>query len=63
VLTRKADGSFLVSVRAPLNDKRDADTLCRQFATGGGRAAAAGINELPASDLNAFIDAFSATYC
>ncbi len=62
VLTRKADGSFLVSVRAPLNDKRDADTLCRQFATGGGRAAAAGINELPASDLNAFIDAFSATY-
>jgi hypothetical protein len=47
VLTEKAGGGYLVSVRAPLGDKRDADTLCRQFATGGGRAAAAGINMLP----------------
>lgn len=62
VLTRKANGNFLVSVRAPLNDKRDADTLCRQFPTGGGRAAAAGINDLPASELDSFVDAFSAIY-
>ncbi|WOJ98467.1 DHH family phosphoesterase [Congregibacter brevis] len=62
VLTQKANGGFLVSVRAPLSDKRDADTLCRQFETGGGRAAAAGINELPADQLTAFIDAFSAIY-
>ncbi|MFK7829279.1 MAG: DHH family phosphoesterase [Congregibacter sp.] len=62
VLTEKAAGGFLVSVRAPLNDKRDADTLCRQFPTGGGRAAAAGINELAEADLQAFIDAFSSTY-
>ena len=61
VLTEKA-GGFLVSVRAPLEDKRDADTLCRQFDTGGGRAAAAGINHLPESDLARFMDALAATY-
>lgn len=62
VFTRKPKGGFLVSVRAPLADKRDADTLCRQFDTGGGRAAAAGINALPDDQMRAFIDAFSATY-
>ncbi|WP_439105892.1 DHH family phosphoesterase [Congregibacter sp.] len=62
VLTQKANGGFLVSVRAPLSDKRDADTLCRQFDTGGGRAAAAGINDLPGDQLGSFIDAFSAIY-
>ena len=62
VLTIKRDGDFLVSVRAPLHDKRDADTLCRQFATGGGRSAAAGINALPETDLPRFIEALSATY-
>ncbi|WOJ94860.1 DHH family phosphoesterase [Congregibacter variabilis] len=62
VLTRKSHGGYLVSVRAPLEDKRDADTLCRQFETGGGRAAAAGINELPSDQLSTFIDAFSAIY-
>nr|WP_271562429.1 DHH family phosphoesterase [Congregibacter sp.] len=62
VLTQKSNGGYLVSVRAPLSDKRDADTLCRQFETGGGRAAAAGINELPGDQLSAFIDAFSTIY-
>jgi hypothetical protein len=62
VLTRKAGGGFLVSVRAPLKDKRDADTLCRQFPTGGGRAAAAGINDLPESGFDQFVEALSATY-
>lgn len=61
VLTQR-EGGFLVSVRAPLNDKRDADTLCRAFDTGGGRAAAAGINHLPANDLPTFISALAATY-
>lgn len=55
-------GGFLVSVRAPLGDKRGADTVCRQFASGGGRAAAAGINHLPADDLPRFIDTLSAAY-
>lgn len=62
VLTEKANGNFLVSVRAPLSNRTGAAELCRRFPTGGGREAAAGINELPADQLNAFIDAFQAQY-
>ena len=62
VLTERADGTYLVSVRAPLDNKQGADALCRQFPTGGGRAAAAGINALPADQLDAFIDALTASY-
>jgi hypothetical protein len=62
VLTERADGTYLVSVRAPLEGKQGADALCRQFPTGGGRAAAAGINALPGDQLEAFIDAFEAWY-
>jgi hypothetical protein len=51
-------GEYLVSVRAPLATKSGADDLCRQFPTGGGRKAAAGINQLPADQLQAFQDAF-----
>lgn len=58
VLTEKSDGNYLVSVRAPLNNKVGADELCLQFATGGGRKAAAGINDLEKSQLNTFLDAF-----
>ena len=58
VLTEKQDGSYLVSVRAPLNRKYGADELVSQFPTGGGRKAAAGINKLPAEMLGQFIDAF-----
>ncbi|MCS7469705.1 acetyltransferase [Stieleria sp. ICT_E10.1] len=50
-------GDYLVSVRAPLATKTGADELCRQFPTGGGRKAAAGINELPGDQLQAFLDA------
>lgn len=52
------DGSYLVSVRAPLATRQGADALCRQFVTGGGRAAAAGINALPAPQLATFLAAF-----
>ena len=62
VLTERADGTYLVSVRAPLDDKKGADALCRQFPTGGGRAAAAGINALPADQLDDFIGALAASY-
>ncbi len=62
VLTQKADGGFLVSVRAPLNRKTGADALCRQFPTGGGRAAAAGINHLPADQFDAFVDAMKTQF-
>lgn len=56
VLTEKANGNYLVSVRAPLNNKTGADEICRQFLTGGGRKAAAGINDLPADQLAQFIE-------
>ena len=62
VLTAKANGNYLVSVRAPLNNKQGASALCRQFPTGGGREAAAGINDLPAAMLGQFIDALRQAY-
>jgi nanoRNase/pAp phosphatase (c-di-AMP/oligoRNAs hydrolase) len=62
VLTEKDNGNYLVSVRAPLSNKQGAVDLCRQFPTGGGRAAAAGINDLPAESVTAFIDALSKAY-
>ncbi|MDD5390345.1 MAG: acetyltransferase [Gallionellaceae bacterium] len=62
LLTRSPKGHFVVSVRAPLADKRGADALCQRFATGGGRKAAAGINVLPEAQIPDFIAAFFATY-
>ncbi|MGD8576730.1 MAG: acetyltransferase [Thiohalophilus sp.] len=62
MLTMRADGGYMVSVRAPLNNKRGADSLCRQFDTGGGREAAAGINHLPARDYDRFVAAFKAAF-
>lgn len=58
MLTQQTDGGFVVSVRAPLNNKTGADDLCRQFDTGGGRKAAAGINHLPEADYARFCEAF-----
>jgi len=53
-----SDGTLRISVRAPLSNRIGADVLCRQFPTGGGRAAAAGINNLPPELSNAFLNAF-----
>ena len=44
------------------SNKTGADELCMQFPTGGGRKAAAGINDLPADMLQEFIDSFAAFY-
>lgn len=62
MLTEQSDGAFLVSVRAPLENKTGADELCRQFPTGGGRKAAAGINKLPQDQKQAFVDAFTCAF-
>lgn len=62
LLSELDDGSFLVSVRAPLENRTGADELCRQFETGGGRKAAAGINRLPAADLERFATAMQAQF-
>jgi single-stranded DNA-specific DHH superfamily exonuclease len=62
VLTALDGGDFLVSVRAPLGNRTGADEVCRQFETGGGRKAAAGINRLRAAELDRFIAVFCARY-
>lgn len=62
MITENSDATLRISVRAPLDNKHNADTLCRSFPSGGGRAAAAGINELPEDRLDDFIDQFNAIY-
>jgi hypothetical protein len=62
VLTGKPGGGYVVSVRAPLNARSGADQLCSQFETGGGRKGAAGINDLPESELGRFIASFFQIY-
>lgn len=62
LLTALPQGGYVVSVRAPLNNKSGADELCRAFPTGGGRKAAAGINELPEDQYDAFVNAFQTMY-
>ena len=62
LLTGRADGGFVVSVRAPIEARTGADELCRQFDTGGGRKAAAGINRLPEGDVERFAAALVARY-
>lgn len=58
VLKATRAGGFLVSVRAPLGAPHGAARLCRLFG-GGGRAGAAGIDHLPAQELERFMQAFS----
>lgn len=62
LVTRSPRGHYVVSVRAPLNNRTGADALCRRFETGGGRKAAAGINVLPEVRLEEFVAAFFAAY-
>jgi hypothetical protein len=62
LLTRLPGGGFVVSVRAPLIAPDGADALCRQFPTGGGRKAAAGINQLAEADYDEFVQRFVAAF-
>lgn len=62
VLTVNAQGDYTVSVRAPLTAPYGADALCRLFASGGGRAAAAGIGWLPQDRLHDFVVAFEKAF-
>lgn len=52
VLTPNAAGGYRVSLRTPA---RGADEFCLAFPTGGGRAVAAGINDLPTDRLPEFV--------
>ena len=62
VLVQCGEGCYRVSVRAPMDNKTGADELCRQFDTGGGRKAAAGINQLKEQELARFTEAFFAAF-
>ncbi len=62
LIVENSDKTLRISVRAPLHNKKNADTLCLSFPTGGGRSAAAGINQLPSDMLDAFIDRFHSTF-
>nr|PZN18391.1 MAG: acetyltransferase [Pseudomonadota bacterium] len=58
----KSTGGFMVSLRVPSDAKVTADTFCRRFPTGGGRRTAAGINDLPDSELERFAQDFEQHY-
>jgi len=62
VVTINSQGAYQISVRSPLNNKTGADELCSSFPSGGGRKAAAGINNLAIEDLAGFITAFEEKY-
>lgn len=62
VLTRKPEGGYVVSVRAPLANKTGADEICSQFESGGGRKGAAGVNHLPEADFDRFVSLFYSVY-
>jgi hypothetical protein len=58
IVSPKADGGYLVSVRVPRGAAVSAESFCRRFPTGGGRSTAAGINQLPADRLSDFTQQF-----
>tara|TARA_B110000114_G_scaffold63408_1_gene67414 strand:- start:245 stop:1216 length:972 start_codon:yes stop_codon:yes gene_type:complete len=62
LLVDSVAGGYRVSVRAPYNRKSGADDLCRRFQSGGGRKAAAGINQLDHSLLPEFEAQFFAQF-
>jgi hypothetical protein len=62
ILSPKAEGGYTVSVRVPERNGIDAGAFCRAFATGGGRALAAGINHLPDEDVDRFSAQFALSF-
>jgi len=62
ILSPNASGGYTVSVRVPAQRPVAADEFCRGFDTGGGRKLAAGINHLPATELDRFTARFEARF-
>jgi hypothetical protein len=58
IVSPKTTGGYLVSLRVPRDAALGADSFCRQYPTGGGRRAAAGINDLPPDQLEGFAASF-----
>jgi hypothetical protein len=61
IASENQNGSFTISIRAPLDSPRDADNIALQFG-GGGRKSAAGINAFNAYDFSTLIAAMQAIY-
>jgi len=61
-LTLVDGGNYRISIRSPKTNPYGASKLALQFPTGGGREKAAGVNELPMSELNNFIEKFEEVY-
>ena len=57
LLIERHDGKFQIGVHSPLAKPYGAEKLCIKFA-GGGRAMAAGINDLPPEEVELFFEAF-----
>lgn len=62
VLSLSADSTYTVSIRAPLDNPQHADAVAIQFINGGGRAAAAGINNLATHEITRLVSLLEATY-
>jgi hypothetical protein len=62
VLTQRAGNNYTVSIRAPTSLPCGADEVAMAFPTGGGRKRAAGINLLPAGDLDKLIEKMTAVW-
>ncbi len=58
IVSHKTNGGYLVSLRVPKESPTSAEAFCRQFPTGGGRRTAAGINDLPSTELDRFAALF-----
>ena len=61
-MVEKPEKTQLVSVRAPKKHPVGADEICLQF-EGGGRPAAAGIDELPTAKFEDFQQALVQRFC
>ena len=62
VAVPRPGGNYRVSVRTPAGRALRADAFCRRFPQGGGRATAAGIEDLGPGGLDGFLATFSAAY-
>lgn len=62
ILTNINEDTYRISIRSPKNNPVGASKLALSFPTGGGREKAAGINELPKTELKKFIEKFENIY-
>lgn len=62
IVSSNPDQSLTISLRAPKNNPYGAADVCNQFATGGGREGAAGVNKLPVAELSRLMAVVNQVY-